>query len=162
VASTATSSQSTRSAPALPGGWALYTDPATGYRIAKPEHWTIRPVTAYRTDFVDPASSAFIRVEWTDEPGPDPVEAWRSQARTFAAQQQGYEELRIAPAVFKGHPSAEWEFRYLDRGVLRHALDLGMVTGRYGAALFAVAPETNWPQLQTLLTTFRATFEPPT
>jgi eukaryotic-like serine/threonine-protein kinase len=162
VGNPAGSTQSTGSTPALPGGWTLYTDRATGYRIAKPEHWTIRPVTAYRTDFVDPASSTFIRVEWTDKPGPDPVEAWRNQARTFAAQQQGYEELRIAPAVFKGHPSAEWEFRYLDRGVLRHALDLGMVTGRYGAALFAVAPETNWPQLQTLLNTFRATFEPPT
>ena len=160
--SSATSASPTKPAPALPGGWALYTDRATGYRIAKPEHWTVRPVTAYRTDFVDPASSAFVRVEWTDKPGPDPLEAWRNQARTFAAQQQGYEELRIEPAVFKGHPSAEWEFRYVDRGVSRHALDIGMVTGRYGAALFAVAPETTWPQLQVLLVVFRATFEPPT
>lgn len=81
-------------------------------------------VTAYRTDFVDPASSAFVRIEWTDKPGPDPVEAWRTQARSFAAQQQGYEELRIDPATFKGYRSAEWEFRYLDRGAIRHALDL--------------------------------------
>ena len=162
VLTTTSSVQTTKPAPAVPGGWVLYTDRATGFRIAKPEHWTIRSVTEYRTDFVDPASSAFVRVEWTDKPGPDPVEAWRNQARSFAANQQGYEELRIAPTVFKGHRSAEWEFRYLDRGVLRHALDLGMVTGRYGAALFAVAPEANWPQLQGLLNTFRATFEPPT
>jgi hypothetical protein len=146
----------------VPGGWVLYTDRATGYRIAKPDNWTVRPVTAYRTDFVDPASNTFVRVEWTDQPGPDPVEAWRSQSRSFAARQPGYEELRIEPAFFKGHRAAEWEFRYSDRGVLRHALDLGMVTGRYGAALFAVTPESNWSQFQRVLDTFRNSFEPPT
>jgi hypothetical protein len=94
--------------------------------------------------------------------GADPVEAWRSQAASFADRQPGYEELRLVPAVFKGHRAAEWEFRFLERDVRRHALDLGMVTGRYGAALFAVADETNWRQLVNLLDTFRATFEPPT
>ena len=159
--SRASATSPTGNAPAVPAGWVFYTDSATGYRIAKPESWTIRTVTAYRTDFVDPASSAFVRIEWTDKPGPDPVEAWRSQARSFAAQQQGYEELRIDPATFKGYPAAEWEFRYLDRGALRHALDLGMITGRYGAALFAVSSEATWQQLQPVLSTFRASFDPP-
>jgi hypothetical protein len=102
-----------------------------------------------------------VRVEWTLEPGPEPVEAWRSQARSFPARQTGYEELRIEPSVFKGHRAAEWEFRYTDRGAVRHALDIGMVTGRYGAALFVVGAEKDWPRLSRLLDTFRSTFEPP-
>jgi eukaryotic-like serine/threonine-protein kinase len=147
---------------ALPADWITYRDEASGYKIAKPKNWTIRPLTPYRTDFIDPASGAFIRVEWTDQPGPDPVEAWRAQARLFAERQAGYEELRIDAAAFKGYKAAEWEFRYLERGALRHALDIGLITGRYGAALFAVAPEPMWQGFQATLDNFRTSFEPPT
>ena len=118
-------------------------------------------MTSFRTDFVDPSSSAFVRVEWTDAPGPDPLEAWRSQASTFSAHQQGYQELRLERTDFKGHRAAEWEFRYLDKGVLRHAIDIGMVTGRYGAAVFAVGPETVWPDVESHLGGFLASFQPP-
>ena len=121
----------------------------------------MRPVTSYRTDFIEPLTGAFVRIEWTDEPGPDPVAAWRNQAQNFAVQQAGYQELRIEATTFKGHNAAEWEFRSLDKGIVRHALDIGMVTGRYGAALFAAAPETRWQSLQTTLDTFRASFQPP-
>jgi len=120
----------------------------------------VQPVTAYRTDFIEPRTGAFVRIEWTAEPGPDPVAAWRNQAQNFA-RQIGYQELRIEPSIFKGYNAAEWEFRYVDKGIVRHALDIGMVTGRYGAALFATAPDTRWQSLQTTLDTFRATFEPP-
>jgi eukaryotic-like serine/threonine-protein kinase len=146
---------------APPAGWVAYRDDASGYKIARPQNWTIRPVTPYRTDFVDPASGAFIRIEWTDQPGPDPVEAWRAQARLFEGRVAAYEELRIDPATFKGHKAAEWEFRYLERGALRHALDIGLITGRYGAALFAVAPEPLWQSFQATLEHFRTSFEPP-
>ena len=145
----------------VPLGWVMYRDEATGYRIARPQNWTVRPVTSYRTDFIEPLTGAFVRIEWTDEPGSDPVTAWRNQAQNFALRQTGYQELRIEPTIFKGHNAAEWEFRSLDKGIVRHALDIGMVTGRYGAALFATAPEARWQSLQTTLDTFRATFEPP-
>ena len=142
-------------------GWVMHRDEATGYQIARPQNWTVRPVTAYRTDFIEPLTGAFVRIEWTNEPGSDPVAAWRNQAQNFALRQPGYQELRIEPTIFKGHTAAEWEFRSLDNGVLRHALDIGIVTGRYGAALFASAPETRWQGIQASLDIFRATFEPP-
>ena len=51
--------------------------PSGAYTIGHPPGWEVSPVAANRTDFRDPATGAFVRVEWTDTPGADAAGAWR-------------------------------------------------------------------------------------
>ncbi len=145
----------------LPEGWTEYQDPAVGYRIAHPRGWEVSAVDATRTDFRDPRTGAFLRVDWTDQPGPDPVAAWESYSDDFAAQHEGYREIRIDPADFQGYEAAEWEFTFREGGTTLHALDLGFVTGDHGFALFFQAPEAAWADMQDEFEAFKASFRPP-
>jgi hypothetical protein len=143
----------------VPAGWVTYTDPTTGYRIAHPPDWTVRAVDDVRVDFVDPATGAYMRVDWVRPPGPSAVEAWRSFAPRFAADNPGYQEIRIEPTTFRGLEAAVWEFRYGEGGRL-HAVDLGMISGRYGFALNFQAPEAQWNALQPVRRGFENSFQP--
>jgi serine/threonine protein kinase len=145
----------------VPEGWTDYADPAVGYTIAHPEEWEISPLDETRTDFRDPRTGALVRVDWTDQPGPDPVAAWESYSQDFAADHDGYEEIRIDPAEFQGYEAAEWEFTFVSGGTTLHALDLGFVTGDHGFALFFQAPEDEWADVQDEFETFKASFRAP-
>jgi len=142
-------------------GWSRYRDPAVRYRIRYPEDWEVVPLDETRTDFRDPETGTLVRVDWTDQPGPDPVAAWESYSQDFAAEHEGYQEIRIDPAEFQGYPAAEWEFTYVDGGTTLHAVDLGFVTGDYGFALFMQAPEDEWAAMQDEFEAFKASFRTP-
>jgi eukaryotic-like serine/threonine-protein kinase len=142
-------------------GWSRYRDLAVGYRIRYPEGWEVVPLDETRTDFRDPETGTLVRVDWTDQPGPDPVAAWESYSQDFAAQHEGYQEIRIDPAEFQGYSAAEWEFTYVDGGTTLHAIDLGFVTGDYGFALFMQAPEDEWAAMQDEFEAFKDSFRAP-
>jgi eukaryotic-like serine/threonine-protein kinase len=141
--------------------WSRYRDPAVGYRIRYPEGWEVAQLDATRTDFRDPESGTLVRVDWTDQPGPDPVAAWESYSQDFAADHEGYQEIRIDPAEFQGYSAAEWEFTYVEGGTTLHAIDLGFVTGDFGFALFMQAPEDEWADMQDEFEAFKASFRAP-
>ena len=146
---------------AVPAGWVPYRDPATGYTIVHPPGWQVERRSSTITDFRDPGSSTYLRVDWTDHPGPSAEAAWRALAASFAATHAGYAEIGIAPMQYKTFPAATWEFGYEQRGARLHAIDLGMVIGRYGFALNFQTDEQDWAASQPTFDAFKASFTPP-
>jgi eukaryotic-like serine/threonine-protein kinase len=155
------SPEASAEAPSVPGDWEPYQDQAVGYRISHPPGWQIEPLDDTRTDFRDPDGGAFLRVDWTDSPGPSPVAAWRSYSREFAATHDGYQQIRIEPSTYQDFRAAEWEFTFQEGGATYHALDLGFVTGEYGFALFFQTPEGDWEAMQPTFEAFKAAFQVP-
>jgi eukaryotic-like serine/threonine-protein kinase len=141
-------------------GWASYEDSAAGYSIAYPQGWQVEPPDGTRVDISDPQSGSYLRIDWTDEPRPDPVADWRHQSHGFAARHEGYQEVGIEPYDYRDYDAAVWEFRYRDGGADLHAVNLGFVTGDRGYALFFQTHEENWSDSQDTFATFQDTFRP--
>ena len=144
----------------VPAGWRTYTDPEAGYTVAYPGSWKVEPADGPRIDFRDPETGSYLRVDWTDQPKPDPVADWRTQSQGFAASHQGYEEITIAPEEYRDYDAARWEFRYTDGGARLHAIDLGFVVGDKAYALFFQTKEELWSANQDVFTQIRDSFRP--
>ena len=145
----------------VPSDWVAYTDPRVGYRIAHPPGWRVRVLDGTRTDFVDPATGSYLRVDWTDTPGPSPEGAWESLSRSFGSRHRNYDEIRIEPTTFKGFDAAEWEYAYTAGNGRLHAVNLGMVTGTHGFALNFQTSEERWESSQPQFDAFKAWFQTP-
>ncbi|MDQ3979578.1 MAG: hypothetical protein M3314_08510, partial [Actinomycetota bacterium] len=143
-----------------PGEWVAYRDPATGFTISYPPGWTVQREGTL-TDFRDPASAAYLRVDYTTSPGPSPEQAWRDFEPSFAAENPNYRRIRIEPTRFKGYPAAIWEFTYTGRGTPLRAIDLGFVTGPYGFALNFQTRAEDWNEMQDVFEAFKESFQPP-
>jgi hypothetical protein len=144
----------------VPSNWKTYTDPATGFTISRPPDWRVR-VNGSLTDFVDPDSGAYLRVDHVQPPGPSPEGAWYDFEPRFAADNPGYRRIRITPTTYAGFRAAVWEFTYGTGGRQRHAVDLGFVTPRYGFALNFDARSADWDRLQPVFEAFKASFKAP-
>jgi hypothetical protein len=142
----------------LPAGWVPYHDDAGGYSIGYPAGWQVVPAGGPRIDFRDPATGAFLRVDWTATPGSDPVADWRNQSVGFAQRHPDYQEISIAPATYRDYNAGLWEFRYGDPQI--HVANLGFVTGGKGYALYFSAPEDQWAASQPVQDQFRQAFQP--
>jgi hypothetical protein len=144
----------------VPAGWARYQDPDTGFEIPYPPGWTVSR-SGTLTDFTDPASGAYLRVDHVQPPGPSAEGAWYDLERRFAAQYPGYRRIRIEPTTYAGYPAAVWEFTYQAGGAALHALDLGFITGDYGFALYFQTHEADWQRMQPVFEAFKAGFRAP-
>jgi serine/threonine protein kinase len=146
-----------------PSGWTTYTDPETGFEIEYPQEWQIEqdPTDPSSTDFQDASTGTYLRVDWTDAPGDDPVEAWENFAEDFGDRHANYREIQIEPATFKGYKAGVWEFTYTDGGADLHAVDLGFVTKNMGFALFFQSHEEDWSASQDLWEQLQDSFRPP-
>ena len=145
----------------VPADWVTYTDPKVGYRIAHPPGWQVRPLDGTRTDITDPNTGSYLRLDWTDTPGPSPEGAWQSLSQSFGARHEAYQEIRIEPTTFKGLDAAIWEYAYSSRGARLHAVNLGMVTGTHGFALNFQTSEDRWEASQSQFEAFKASFQIP-
>jgi hypothetical protein len=143
----------------IPAGWTAYQDPSGRYSIAHPPGWSVVPRTDTITDFRDPATGSYLRVDWTDTPKDDPAQDWREQAVVFARNHANYQELGIEPTTYRDYNAAMWEFTY-GSGTTVHATNLGFVTGGRGYALLFQAPEDIWASSQGLNQQFRDAFRP--
>jgi hypothetical protein len=143
----------------LPAGWSPYTDPSGRYTIGHPPGWQVQPVAANRTDFRDPATGTFVRVEWTDTPGPDAAGAWREAEPGFRSRNANYEPLGIAEVPYRDYPAAMWEFRH-GSGETLHTGNLGFIAAGRGYALMLRAPESQWTAVQPTFEQFKQTFLP--
>jgi eukaryotic-like serine/threonine-protein kinase len=148
----------------VPSDWVRWSDPAFGFSIRHPPDWTVQPGPHDSTsiDIEDPNGGTYLRVDWTDTPGPSPQAAWEAYAPDFAATHPGYQEIQITPTTFKGYPASVWEFTYSSGGALLHAIDLGFVIGdEYGFALNFQTREEDWAQSKELFDAFQKSFRPP-
>jgi hypothetical protein len=143
----------------LPDGWVGYHDPSGAYTIGHPAGWRVVRAGGPRIDFRDPATGAYLRVDWTASPRDDPAADWRQQAVGYARRHPGYQEIGIAPTTYRDYDAALWEFRY-GANPRFHVANLGFVTGGKGYALLFQAPEGDWAGYQDLVSQFRQTFQP--
>ena len=137
-----------------------YADPAIGYRVSYPEGWSIVAQSDSITDFRDPDTGAYLRMDWTATPGDDPVAAWEAASDAFGARHEGYAELRMEPVTFHGFEAAEWEYTYVDGGAELHAINIGIVTDDHGYALNFQTPADDWEESQPLLEAIEESFVP--
>jgi hypothetical protein len=155
----ATTAPPTAAGATIPAGWTAYSDPSGRYSIAHPPGWSVVPRTDTVTDFRDPATGSYLRVDWTDTPKDDPAQDWREQAVVFARNHANYQELGIGPTTYRDYNAAVWEFTY-GSGTTVHATNLGFVTGGRGYALLFQTPEGIWASSQGLNQQFRDAFRP--
>ena len=137
-----------------------YEDPAIGYQVSYPEGWSVVTQSDSITDFRDPETGAYLRMDWVSEPGDDAAAAWESASAGFAEDHDAYTELRIAPVTFQAFEAAEWEYTYVVDGAALHAINLGVVTDTYGYALNFQTREEDWEESQALFEAIKESFVP--
>lgn len=160
-ASSASHAPPSSSAPATSGGLVAYTDPVNGYSLKYPAGWQVLRRTSTTTDFRDPSTGAYLRVEWTSTPGSDPQAAWESYSKEFASTHSNYSQIRITPLTYEGHPASLWEFTYSENGGDLHAADLGFVTPSDGYALYFQSPSSQWDRYRSTFASYREDFRLP-
>lgn len=147
-----------RGRPRVPADWRTFTIGDTGFVVDHPPGWEEIPLGATQADLRDPLSGTYLRVGWTDTPGPSPEGAWEELSNSFGASHTDYDEIRIDPTRFKGYDAAEWEYTYSEGGAQLHAIDLGFVTGDLGFALNLQTHEEDWDTSRKLWRTLKASF----
>jgi eukaryotic-like serine/threonine-protein kinase len=147
--------------PALvPPGWAVHTDPATGYQVAIPPGWQVVSDGGPRTELRDQSSPTFLRIDWVQDPQADPVTLEQQADQAHAGERGGYQRARLEPAQFKGLPAAVLEFTYQD-GETWHALELGVRSPRHHIAMAIYARDRDWGSGWALFEAFKGSFVPP-
>jgi len=144
----------------LPDGFDLYTD-ETGFALAVPTDWAVTK-EGPRTDFTEPGTGRFLRVDQTEDPQPDPVADWENQEASVSQRLPGYELITIEPADYRGYDAADWEFTWVpDGGAPLHVLNRNLITGPDQAyALYWNTPEDQWQESLATFETFAETFQP--
>jgi serine/threonine protein kinase len=147
----------------VPADWETYSDDATGFEITYPPGWQVSdPGSSNSTDFTDPETGSYLRVDWRSPPGDDAAAAWEASSDAFGAAHENYQEIRIDPTTYNGWEAAEWEYTYSDGGADLHAINLGfIVDDEYGFALNFQTHEEDWAASQELFETLKASFQAP-
>lgn len=144
---------------AAPADWTTYTD-ETGYSLSHPPDWEVVDAGESLTDFRDPDSSTYLRVDYTDDPPASAVGAWEELSSSFASDHQEYSEIRLEPTTYQGYDAAIWEYTYFEGGVTLRATNLGFGSDEFGQALNFQTTADDWEASRNLYETFETTFEP--
>jgi hypothetical protein len=144
----------------VPPGWAVHTDPATGYQVAVPPGWEVASDGGPRTELRDKSSPTFLRIDWQQDPQADPLTLEQQASQAHAGERRGYQPARLEQAQFKGLPAALLEFTYQD-GETWHALELGVRSPRHHVAMAIYARDRDWGSGWALFEAFKASFVPP-
>jgi eukaryotic-like serine/threonine-protein kinase len=142
----------------VPDGWQVV-EGAT-YRLAIPAGWEERTADGNLTDYVDPETGAYLRVDWTDDPADDPVADWEANEAGFAQRQDDYERIRLEPATYRGEDAALWEYTYAAGGADLRAVNLNLLAGDRAYALNLQSPAEDWDEVGALFPHVTGGFEP--
>jgi serine/threonine protein kinase len=144
----------------VPPGWAVHTDPATGYQVAVPPGWQVVADGGPRTELRDQSSPTFLRIDWQQDPLADPVTLEQQAGQAHAGELGDYRQARLEPTQFKGLPAALLEFTYQD-GETWHALELGIRSPRHHIAMAIYSRDRDWGAGWALFEAFKGSFVPP-
>jgi eukaryotic-like serine/threonine-protein kinase len=159
-ATTAPSLTSTTLATLVPPGWAVHTDPGTGYQVAVPPGWQVVADGGPHTELRDQSSPTVLRIDWQQDPQADPVTLEQQASQIHAGQLGDYRQARLEPAQFKGLPAALLEFTYQD-GETWHVLELGVRSPRHHVAMAIYSRDRDWGAGWALFEAFKGSFVPP-
>jgi hypothetical protein len=150
----------TASPTALPAGYHRYRDP-TGFAIAVPPGWRISH-QGRLVYLLPPAGGAFLLIDQSDHPKPDPLADWQQQEAARAGSYPGYHRIRLAAVSYpQAEKAADWEFTYYHRGVLTHVLNRNVLASAHDAyALYWSTPASQWTADRHLFVNFARTFQP--
>lgn len=143
----------------VPADWVTYAPDDAPYRVSRPPSWTANRLDRTRTDLRDPASSAYLRLDWTDDPAPDPLADWQAYEPAFSDGKDSYERIRMEPTTFDGQPAALWEYRYSQGGEMFHAYNLNVSGQEYGYALNYQTRESEWATAEPRFASFTASYD---
>ena len=143
-----------------PEGFNTYEDSAVGYSISYPSEWDVVPIDT-RTDFKEPGSRRYLRIDYTDSPGEDAFgHIEESLEPNFRSRYGDYERVQLTETSFAGSDNAAlWEYTY--RGQRAYNLQFVTADGAYGFALNFQTSEDEWEDSQPLWETFKETFQLP-
>ena len=158
---------------ALPAGWAMVRQQATGtetagFTIAKPSTWT-QSTSGYQTYLRDPAANANILIDLTPHTYPNDMVAEAQFIKHQSLAQNrfpGYSQAigGLAATQIRGRPGAWWKFTWDDNGVTQEAIDLLFVlhtrAGAQSYALYMTAPASMWSQMRPVFDEEVETFAP--
>lgn len=143
-----------------PGDWQVVEGET--YRVAVPADWQRRELDGNRIDWVDPATGAYLRVDWTDQPADDPFVDWQRYEPVFADRQADYARIRLDPARYRDWDAAMWEYTYSSGGSDLHAINLNVLAADVGHA-YAInlqAPADHWEDVAAGFPAIAGSFEP--
>jgi eukaryotic-like serine/threonine-protein kinase len=146
--------------PAPPSGWQTYRDP-TGFQLYVPAGWE-RSQQETIVYFRDPATGRVLGIDQTNQPKPDPVADWATQAayRVARGDFPRYEQIKIA-AVPYFLKAADWEFTYDGRGGRVHVLNRGFVASAHKAyGIWWQTPDAQWTANLTTIGVVFDSFRP--
>ena len=143
----------------VPEGFETYSD-TTGFSVAVPAGWQPER-DGPRVYLHDPDSSAYLLVDQTDQPAPDPVADWQQQEPAVAERLDGYQRIgEIRPVDFRGWQAADWEFVF-GAEQQTHVLNRNVVTSPSQAyALYWSVPSSRWDELLPVHEQVVASFQP--
>ena len=159
---TTAASAATQTAPAVlvPPGWAVHTDPGTGYQVAVPPGWRVVADGGPHTELRDQSSPTVLRIDWQQDPQADPVTLEQQASQTHAGQLRDYRQARLEPTQFKGLPAALLEFTYQEDETW-HVLELGVRSPRHHVAMAIYSRDRDWGAGWALFEAFKGSFVPP-
>ena len=142
-----------------PEGFVRYEDP-TGFSVDVPAGWQPER-KGPRVYLRDPGSSAYLLVDQTDDPAPDPVADWQAQEPRVAARLTGYERIgEIGPVDYRGWEAADWQFVFGENQGTR-VLNRNVVTGPdHAYALYWSVPSSRWDAMLPVQEQIAASFQP--
>jgi eukaryotic-like serine/threonine-protein kinase len=144
----------------VPPGWAVHTDPATGYQVAVPPGWQVVADGGPRTELRDQSSPTLLRIDWQQDPQADPLTLEQQASQAHAGEYGDYGQARLEPTEFKGLPAALLEFTYQE-GETWHALELGVRSPRHHVAMAIYCRDRDWGAGWALFEAFKGSFVPP-
>ena len=145
---------------ALPPGYHRYQDP-TGFAIARPAGWRISH-QGHLVYLLPPSGAAFLLIDQSDHPKPNPLADWQQQEAARAGSYPGYHRIRLQAISYpQAEKAADWEFTYYHQGVLTHVLNRNVLADAHHAyALYWSTPASQWNQDRRIFDVFARTFQP--
>jgi hypothetical protein len=144
----------------VPPGYHAYHDP-TGFSIAVPDGWVVshQGVDVYVSP---PSGAAFLLIDQSSHPKPDPLADWRQQEANRIGTYPGYHRIRLEAISYpQAEKAADWEFTYYRQGVLTHVLNRNVLANATHAyALYWSTPQSQWTQSFPIFEVLARTFQP--
>jgi hypothetical protein len=144
----------------LPPGYQSYQDP-TGFSIGVPPGWSV----SHQGHYVyvrQPSGGAFLLIDQTNHPKPDPLADWRQQEAARRSTYANYHLIRLTSVRYaEAERAADWEFTYTGSGGPTHVLNRNVLANpTHAYALYWSTPASAWSTDYHYFKAFAATFRP--